>query len=154
MEFQGIDFQNITLTGAALLAVYFLIKLAIPKIVAYLDKKVKEKEDALIALADKHDRKIELKDESINRLIKDHEERSDRKDKALEVLTGQVLKESQQNRELNARAVNAIAEFKTELIPLREYRSLASEQLKTAKAQVERTHDLIQVATDLVMKIK
>jgi hypothetical protein len=152
MDFQGIDIQNITLTTALLITVYFLVRFFTPKVVEFLEKKAQEKEEALKELTAIHDKKMEVKDQALFKMIKDHEERSDKKDDALQVLTKQVLRESEQNREIYNIAINAIAEVRTEIIPLREFRQVLAEQVKTTQNQMLKTHDLITLANKLIIK--
>lgn len=134
---QNLPYENITLAAVLLSAVVYLVKGGLPQIIAYLDKKNEAKEAEIKELNRIHDEKIAAKDAAITEMIREHEARNDRKDKALEVLTNQVLRESEQNRIIAEKAINAISEIRSEVIPLRELNANLSNHIIKVNELIE-----------------
>ena len=129
MEILGVEVGEWIELGGWVAATVYLVYKGIPKMIQYIDAKYTQKETALKEERDRAERLLSGKDDDIKQLIKDHEERNDRKDKALEILTNQLLKESEQNRLIAEKCISAIAEVRTDLVPLRDLNNQLSRQV-------------------------
>lgn len=118
-----IGVQEWTVTGILLAGIIYLARAFFPAAIKKIEQKDAEKLLALEKLQEKHDQQTQERDAAFRAMIEQHETRMDRIEASNNALVEQVIKESNQNRMVAERAINALQENSIEKRMLEETRS-------------------------------
>lgn len=129
-----IDWQNVSISALAMAVVVYSFTKLFPAAIKKLEEKQKEKEAALSKLMEEHKAEMKERDEAFHKASQVHEARMDKIMQSHELLTSQVIRESEKNREIAMNALDALNRSTSEIQLAREMNA----QLKPLAENAER----------------